>query len=300
MGGTFSVTPATLLYWHRLLVAGKWTYPHRKPGRPMVDPKTEALVLRLVRENPRWGYRRVQGEMIKLGVRLAASTIAAIMKRNGLSPAPRRSGPTWRLFLRAQAASIVATDFFHVDTVLLKRLYLLFFIDHARRRVFITGVTPHPDGAWVTQQARNVTMDLIEANVATKFVIRGRYTKFTESFDEVFVSEGAHIVKTPVAAPNTNAIAERFVQSVRTECRDHLLIVSESHSHRILRNYDEHCNGYRPHQGIDQEVPATEPAKPRVTIVAPNAGDCSKRHCSLRIRRRDRLGGLLQEYEWSR
>ena len=161
----FGVTPETLLTWHRRLVARRWTYPHPRPGRPPVDDKTAALVVRMAGENPRWGYRRIQGELIKLGVHLAASTIARIMKDRGLEPAPRRTGPTWRAFLQNQARSIVATDFFTVDTVLFKRLYVLFFIELGRRRVLITGVTEHPNGPWVTQQARNANGDLDDAGI---------------------------------------------------------------------------------------------------------------------------------------
>ena len=153
----FGVTHGTLLAWHRRLVAQRWTSPHRLPGRPPVDDETTALVVRMAEENPRWGYRRIQGELCKLGVHLAASSIAWIMKEHGLGPAPRRCGPTWRQFLRAQEYGILATDFFHVDTVWLKQLYVLFFVELGRRRIWITGVTAHPHNAWVTQQARNVT-----------------------------------------------------------------------------------------------------------------------------------------------
>jgi putative transposase len=250
----FSVTPATLLSWHRRLVARRWTYPHRRPGRPPVDKETRDLVVRLAKENARWGYRRIQGELIKLGIRLAASTIAQIMKEHHLGPAPRRSGPTWRQFLRTQAVHVVATDFFHVDTVLLKRLYVLFFIELGRRRVWITGVTEHPNGMWVTQQARNVTSDLEGHEVVTKFLVRDRDTKYTSSFDEVFRAVGARVLETPFRTPNANAYAERFVRSVRSECLDHLLVLNERHLVRILRSYAHHYNEHRPHQGISQEI----------------------------------------------
>jgi len=183
-------------------VARRWTYARRSSGRPPIDRETTALVVRLARENPRWGYRRIQGELFKLGVRLAASTIARIMKDHGLGPAPRRNSPTWCQFLRVQASGVVATDFFHVDTVLLKRLYVLFFIELGRRRVWITGVTAHPNAAWVIQQARNITGDLTDADIAAKFLVRDRDTKYVASFDEVFKAEGTEILKTPFRTPN--------------------------------------------------------------------------------------------------
>ncbi len=229
---SFGVTPATLLAWHRRLVARRWTYPHRGPGRPPVDEATAALVVRLARENPRWRYRRIQGELCKLGVTLAASTVARIMKDHGLGPAPRRSGPSWRSFLSAQAARIVATDFFSVDTLLLKRLYVLFFIELGRRRVWITGVSEHPDAVRVTQQARNAAGDLDEDGVRVKFLLRDRGAKYVAGFDEVFRSEGAQILRTPFRTPNANAHAERFVRTVRSECLDHLLIVNARHCRR--------------------------------------------------------------------
>jgi hypothetical protein len=211
---TFGVAPGALLACHRCLVAKRWTYPHRPPGRPPVDDQTTALVLRLARENPKWGYRRVQGELLKLGVHLAASTISRIIKDHGLGPAPRRSGPTWREFLRAQASGVVATDFFHVDTLLIKRLYVLFFIELGRRKVWITGVTDHPNAAWVTQQAGNITGDFAEEEMAARFLVRDRDTKYLASFDEVFKAERAEILRTPFRTPNANAFAERFVRTV--------------------------------------------------------------------------------------
>ena len=294
---SFGVAPATLLSWHRRLVARRWTYPHHPPGRPPVDDETTALVVRLANENPRWGYRRIQGELVKLGVHVAASTIARIMKDHGLGPAPRRHGPTWRQFLRAQASGIVATDFFHVDTVLLDRLYVLFFIDLGRRRVWITGVTTHPNAAWVTQQARNVSSDLADADLTAKFLVRDRDTKYVAGFDEVFLSEGTRIVKTPYRTPNANAFAERFVRTVRSECLDHLLIVNEAHLERVLRSYARHYNRHRPHQGLAQEIPTVEKAS------APTAempSDAHNRHLHRRrgrVRRHDRLGGLIHEHE---
>jgi len=295
---SFSVTPATLLAWHRRLVAKRWAYPHRGPGRPPIDKETTALVVRLVRENPRWGYRRIQGELGKLGVALAASTVARIMKDRGLGPAPRRSGPTWRSFLSAQAAHIVATDFFCVDTLCLKRLYVLFFIELGRRRVWITGVTAHPDAAWVTQQARNVTGDLDDKGVPVKFLLTDRDTKYVVSFDEVFRSEGARILRTPFRTPNANAHAERFVRTVRSECLDHLLIVNAGHLERILRSYMRHYNYHRPHQGIAQEIPAGPQAPSSLMKLAERGEpDLLVRRHRQRIRCHDRLGGLMNEYQ---
>ena len=294
----FSVTPETLLAWHRRLVARHWTYPHRRPGRPPVDKETTGLVVRLASENPRWGYRRIQGELIKLGIRLAASTIARILKANGLGPAPRQAGPTWRAFLRAQASHIVATDFFAVDTLRLKRLYVLFFIELGRRRVWITGVTAHPHGAWVTQQARNATVDLEDGGIEVKFLIRDRDTKYVSNFDTVFTGAGAQVLRTPFRTPNANAHAERFVRTVRTECLDHLLIVNARHLERVLRTYVGHYNGHRPHQGISQEIPGAG-SRTRLMVSCPSLGDTNPHHTRhlQRVHRHDRLGGLIHEYE---
>ncbi len=201
-----------------------------------MDGATTALVVRLGRENRRWGYRRIQGELLKLGVRLAPSTIAKILAEAGLGPAPRQ-GSTWREFLKRQATGVVATDFFTVDTAFLRRLYVLFFIELGRRRAWITGITNHPNGPWVTQQARNVTMDLADQGVVTKLVIRDRDTKYVGTFDEVFRSEGAQVIQTPFRTPNANAYAERFVRTVRSECLDQVLVLNARHLERLLRQF---------------------------------------------------------------
>jgi putative transposase len=229
------VSPRTLLRWHAQLVARRWTYPHRSPGRPPTAPPIRALVLQMARENPRWGYRRIQGELVGLGHRVAASTVWKILKDAGLDPAPRRAGPTWRQFLSAQAHAIVAIDFAHVDTVFLRRLYILVVIEHDRRRVHLAGITAHPTGDWITQQARNLLMDLGNRADRLRFLIRDRDSKFTTAFDAVFTGVDLRIIRIPVRAPRANAIAERFIGTLRRECLDHLLITGARHLDIVLR-----------------------------------------------------------------
>jgi putative transposase len=208
----FPVTPATLLAWHRRLAAGKYsTSKRRKPGRPPTSPGVARLVVRLARENPLWGHRRIHGELMKLGVTVSPSTVWEILHAAGIDPAPRRSGPSWRQFLRAQAAGIVAVDFLHVDTVLLKRIYVLVFTEHGTRRMHIGGVTANPTGEWTVQQARNLALNLGERFKDVKFLIRDRGSNFTPSFDAVFQAAGTRIVRTAVQAPRMNAICERLV-----------------------------------------------------------------------------------------
>jgi transposase InsO family protein len=228
--GIFLVTPATLLRWHRDLVARSWTYPRRNRSAPnALDGEVVALVLRLAWENRRWGYLRIVGECRKLGVTVSATTVRNVLRRHRLKPAPWRSGPSWSEFLRAQAAGTLSCDFFHVDTVMLRRVYVLFFIDVQRRKVFLAGVTAHPIGPWVTQQARNLAATLEDQGRPLRFLVRDRDDKFVGSFDEVLRSTGARIIRTPVRAPQANAFAERFVRTARTECLDWLLIRSERH-----------------------------------------------------------------------
>jgi len=229
---SFMVTPQTLLRWHRELVRRKWTYRRRSPGRPALDSQTTDLVTRLGRENPRWGCVRIQGELRKLGVRVGASTIRRILRRAGLGPGPRRTGPTWREFLRAQGRGVLACDFFTVETVFLKTLCVLFFIELSTRRVHVAGTTSRPDSAWVTQQARNlpITGSLEEKHV----LLRDRDAKFSGPFDEVFRTEGIAVVKAPVRAPSANAFAERWVGTVRRECLDHVLIFGGRHLQRVM------------------------------------------------------------------
>ena len=280
----FFVRPETLLRWHRRLLAGAWIYPHRQTGRPPLDEEVEQLIVRLARENPTWGYQRIQGELKRLSVQVSATTIRTILRRHGLDPAPRHTTTSWRAFLRQQAAGIVACDFFTVDTVWLRRLYVLFFIELDTRRVHLAGVTANPDGGWVTQQARNLLLMLGDRGQRVRFLLHDRDTKFTRSFDDVVRSEGAQILLTPVQAPNANAYAERWIRTVRAECLDWLLILGHGHLQQVLRVYVQHYNAHRPHRALRLEPPDA-PANP--TIISEK---------QRRVRRRDRLGGLLHEY----
>jgi len=281
--GARLVTPRTLLRWHRALVRGKWRQPPGRRGRPPAPAEVRAVVLRLARENPRWGHRRISGELTKLGSRVSPTTVRRPLVRPGPGPAPRRSGPSWRESLRAQAASIVACDFFTVDSVLLRRYYVFFFIAHAGRRVWPAGCTTHPTGAWVTQQARNLGLDFADEGV--RVLIRDRDSTYSGSFDEAFRSNRMRIVKTPVRAPQANAIAERFVRTVRAECLDRLLILNRRHLEGVLRVYVDHYNTHRPHRALELQPP--QRAKPPPT---PAIGE---------TRRRDRLGGPIHEYHRS-
>jgi transposase InsO family protein len=238
------------------------------------------LVVRLGQENRSWGCVRIQGELRKLGIRLSATSIRRVLRRHGLGPAPRR-GPTWTEFLRTQAESVLATDFFTVDTVTLKKLYVLFVIELSTREVHILGISEHPTGAFVTQLVRNLVADLAERGRSVKFFVRDRDAKFTASFDEVLRSDHIRVIKTPVRAPRANAYAERWVRTVRAECLDQMLILGHGQLERVLCQYVSHYNRQRPHRTIDLEVPAGSAAVPVPTLA---------------LRRHDVLGGLIHEY----
>ena len=233
--------------------------------------------MRLARENPRWGYPRISGELAKLSIRVSASTVRRVLLAAHLKPAPRRDGPTWRQFLAAQTSGVLACDFFCVDTILLRRLYVLFFIEHRTRRVHLAGITTNPTGAWVAQQARNLAISGILDHVSV--LIRDRDAKFTSVFDEIFTSEGVRVILTPVRTPVANAYAERVVRTIRRECLDWILIHNERHLRRILVDYLEHYHQERPHRGLALQPPDPPPR--------PGTGP---------IERRDRLGGLINEY----
>ena len=281
----FLVTPDTILRWHRALVRRRWTYPHRGHGRPALPHETVELILRLARENPRWGYLRIVGELKKLGVTVSKTSVAAVLRRHRLPPAPRRSGPTWRQFLHAQAKGLLATDFFTVDTVTLRRFYVLFTIEIDRRRVHLLGVTANPNGPSVTQVARNFASDLEDTGRRFRFLIRDRDTKFTAAFDAVFNSIGMETIRTPVASPRANAFAERFVRTVREDCLDHLLVVSRRHLEDVVAEYIRHYNEARPHRGLQLDQPLPRPHVTSTSITGQP------------VIRRDVLGGIIHECE---
>ena len=278
------VTPGTVLRWHRRLVTRKWTYPHGA-GRPPVSAEIAALIGRLAAENRGWGYRRIQGELLKLGHRVSASTIRRVLKALKIPPAPKRhTDTTWRQFLRTQAATMLATDFFHVDcAVTLQRLYVLFAMEIGSRYVHILGVTASPDGPWTTQQIRNLLMDLGNRATDFRFLVRDRAGQFSASFDAVLADAGIEAVKIPPRSPRANAYAERFVLTVRTEITNRMLIFSGRHLRSVMAEYARHYNGRRPHRALQLKPP--RPDHP--------VADLSQE----RVKRRPVLGGLLNEYE---
>jgi transposase InsO family protein len=282
---SFFVTPTTLLRWHRRLVTKRWTYP-RRLGRPAIRQGIRALVLRLAQENPRWGYQRIVGELKGLGFVVSATTVRSWLRRAGLGPVGRRGGMTWREFVRAHRRSLLAVDFFTVETLWLQRLYVMFFIELWSRRVHLAGCTPNPTAAWVTQQARQMTWNLADGQESFKFLIRDRDHKFTDSFDDVFRSVGMEIIKTPFRAPQANGVAERFVRTVRSECLDWLLILDHRHLEQTVAAFIDHYNGHRPHRALGLSPPQArqQPPSPALTT----DGVC--------VQRRDRLGGLIHEY----
>ncbi len=284
------VAPSTLLRWHRELVARHWTYPRLRVcrgGRPPTAAVIGKLVVRLARENPMWGHRRIHGEIIRLGYQLSAATVWNILDRAGIDPSPRRSGPTWRQFCTTQAKSLLACDFAHVDTVLVRRIYVFFVIEVATRRVHILGVTRHPTGACVTQQARNFLMVLDDRAEVFRFLIRDRDTKFTASFDAVFATTAISVLKTPPPAPRADTYAERWIGTLRRECLDRVLIVGQRHLVTVLSAYVSHYNGHRPHRSLNQRPPDATTSCTDLTDVPPGT----------RVELEEILGGLINEYQ---
>lgn len=279
---SFLVTPETLLRWHRRLVAGRWTYPYTRPGRPPLDPSVVSLILRLAKENPRWGYRRIVGELNGIGVAVSATTVRTVLLEAGMPPAPDRAGLSWRAFLRQQATTTLACDFLTVERAFLQRIYVLFFVSLATRRVEYVACTANPEGAWTAQQARNLMIQLGD-DQPFRLLIHDRDSKFGGGFDEVFRSEGVRVIRTPVRAPNANAYAERWVRTLREDCLDRLLIVGRRHLERVLRVYVPHYNEHRPHRALGLAPPD------RVAPVPPSLFPVG-------VERRDLLGGLIHEY----
>jgi putative transposase len=281
LGAEFPIRPETLLRWHRQLIARRWTYSHRTRGRPPLERSLRELILRLAEENPHWGYKRIVGELKGLDILVSATSVRKVLLEAGLQPAPQRTHSSWPAFLRAQAASTLACDFLTVDTAFLQRIYVLLFISLATRRIEYTACSSNPDGRWVTQQARNLVMQLGEQ--AFRFLIHDRDTTFSRAFDEVFRTEGIKVICTPIQAPNANAYAERWVRTVRADCLDRILILGQRHLEQVLRVYRRHYNEHRPHRALHLLPPDGRDPTP---LTAPGG-----------LRRRDLLGGLIHEYE---
>ncbi|MCA1705050.1 MAG: integrase core domain-containing protein [Actinobacteria bacterium] len=278
------VTPGTILRWHRRLVAKKWTYPTRV-GRPPVEDAVAVLIERMARENQSWGYQRIRGELLKLGHRVGASTIRRVLQRLRIPPAPvRDTDTTWRKFLRTQASTLLACDFFHVDcAVTLQRIYVFFVLEVPSRSVHLLGTTTHPDGRWTTQQIRNLVMDLGDRVTQFRFLVRDRASQFSASFDAVLADVGIQMVRIPPRCPRANCFAERFIRTLRAELTDRMLIFSHQHLRVVLNEYVRHYNGRRPHRARDLRPP--QPTHPVANL----------RH--QRITRRPVLSGLINEYE---
>ncbi len=277
-----AVKPDKLLRWHRELVARRWTYAHRKAGRPPLERSLRELILPLARENPHWGYKRVVGELKAVGGSVSATSVRKVLLEAGLRPAPERGRSSWRTFLRQQAASVLACDFLTVETAFLQRIYVLFFISLSTRRIEYVACTANPDGRWVTQQARNLAMQLGNEQ-PFQFLVHDRDAKFCHAFDDVFRSEDITLIRTPIQAPNANAHAERWVRTLRADYLDRILIFGRRHLEHVLRVYRQHYNEHRPHRAL--------------RLLPPNCRDPTPSNAAARLHRRDLLGGLIHEYE---
>jgi hypothetical protein len=280
------VTPATLLRWHRRMVTRKWTQP-RAPGRPPLASELADLIVQLAKDNPRWGVVRIQGELRRPGHRIGAGTIRKVLRSHRIPP-PAVRDDRWRTFLRAQATTILAVDFFHVDcAVSLTRLYVAFAIEHGTRHAHLPGVTRFPTAAWATQLARELTADLAETGRGFTHLIRDRDSRFTAAFDAVFTACGIEVVATAPQAPRMNAVAERFVRTARAGCTDRMLIAGERHARVIMDEYIRHYNTGRSRQGYGLGLRAPDGPPSVVPFPVP----------PYQIRRRQILGGLINEYQ---
>jgi len=278
------------LRWHRRLVAHHWTYPQRTPGRPPIDGDVRELILRLARENSNWGYVRIVGELRKLGIDVSATLVRNVLRAAGVPPAPQRDQLDWRSFLRRHAASTLACDFLTVDTVLLRRLYVLVFIRIGSRRIEYLACTSNPDRAWMMQQARNLLMEIDDdSGQRLRFLVHDRDKKFSRAFDAIFHGEAMRVIRTPVRAPNAKAHIERWVGSARRECLDRILIFNRCQLGRVLRVYVRHYNERRPHRALHLHAP-----DPPLTMPSTRGDPAAS---ATAIRRRDLLGGLIHEYE---
>jgi len=277
------VQPGTVLGWHHQLVKGRWAAFGRRrgPGRPGLDPEIQKLILQMAKSNPRWGCVRVRGELLKLGHAVSATAIRNLLRRHRIGPAPLRSRQTWKAFLRTQASAIVLTDFFSVDTVFLRRLYVLLYMELASRRIIWFAVTGRPDAAWVSQQARNVIWELNKLGVHARFLIHDHDHKYSGGSDLVFKADGMAVIRTPIAAPSANAHIERQIGSTLRECLDWLLILNRRHLERVLTVWFEHYNEARPHRGLELRTPIARSD----SVVTSGPLRCD-----------ERLGGLLREY----
>jgi transposase len=291
------VRPDTVLRWHRDMVARRHAQRSRPrhPGRPRTVRSIRALVLRLVRENPRWGYRRVHGELLVLGVKVAASTVWEILHDAGIDPAPERSSTTWADFLRSQAEALLACDFLETVTLSGARLHVLAVIEHASRRIRILGATAHPTASWAAQAARNLVMDLEDAGCRARFLIRDRDGKFPGLFDAIPADAGIDVVLSGVRMPRMNSIMERWVQTCQRELLDRTLIWNQSHLLHALREFEQFYNGHRPHQGIANARPLQPLPVPLVTLTKSPASTyddaTDSAECSMSTNMRHELHG---------
>jgi putative transposase len=276
------VQPETVLKWHRELVRRKWTHKRKQAGgRPRTDREIEQLVVQLARENSDWGYGKIKGELAKLGHDMSRETIANILARHGIPPAPERgTSPSWRHLMTHYKDQLLACDFFTVETLFLQTIYVLFSIEVGSRRVHFAGCTTHPNATWVTQQARHMVWELEGRDPPIRFLIHDNDKSFTEAFDTVFRAEGIDVIHTPYHAPNANAHAERWIRSVRDECLNKLLIINQAHLRRVMREFVAYHNTARPHQGIDQQIPV-----PRSAPIGTGPLRC-----------RNVLGGIIHDY----